>query len=443
MIRAVLALLCGLALLVGAAARAERTAPKVAVLELDGAVQPASLRYVERGLRLAAEEGAELAILELNTPGGTLVSLRAMTTVISQSDVPVAVYVTPAGARAASAGFFLLLAADVAAMAPGTNTGAAHPVSPGGPDGQDGARPNPAIAKATEDAAALARALAHERGRSVSRAEDAVREARSYSAEEAARYGLIDHVIGDRRSLIEELNGTSVQRLDGSTERLDLRGAEVQIVERSLAERLLMVIADPQVAYLLLMFGLLGLLVEVMSPGAVVPGVAGSVSLVVALYAFSVLPVSWTGGLLIAIAIGLFIAEAFAQSYGLLTIGGVVTLILGSSMLIDAPVPELRIGLELVVPTAILLAAVSLLLATRAYRLRRLGVRTGVEALVGELGELVQGIHAPGGEGKVFVHGELWNATADQPLPDGKQVRIERAVGHRLHVAPANRAPAH
>jgi membrane-bound serine protease (ClpP class) len=197
------------------------------------------------------------------------------------------------------------------------------------------------------------------------------------------------------------------------------------------------------VAYFLLMFGLLGLLVEVMSPGTVVPGVAGGVSLVVALYAFSVLPVSWTGGLLIAIAIGLFIAEAFAQSYGLLTIGGVVTLILGSSMLIDAPVPELRIGLELVVPTAILLAAVSLLLATRAYRLRRLGVRTGVEALVGELGELVQGIHAPGGEGKVFVHGELWNATADQPLPDGKQVRIERAVGHRLHVAPANRAPAH
>jgi membrane-bound serine protease (ClpP class) len=433
---------CLLLVLLGLLAAPANAAPNrdIVVLRIDGAIQPASLRYLERGLRLADERAAALVVVELDTPGGTLVSLRSMTTAIMQSRVPVAVYVTPSGAHAASAGFFLLIAADVAAMTPGTNTGAAHPVALGTKDKEkeEADNPDPGIAKATEDAAALARSLAAARGRSVSWAEKAVRESRAYSAEEAERYDLVDVIANDRDDLLTQIDGRGVRGFDGEPRTIRVHGGAVVTVGQTLAERVLMVIGDPQVAYLLFMLGILGLMVELLSPGAVVPGIAGVVALLLALYAFSVLPVNWAGTLLIAVGIGLLVAEAFVTSYGLLTVGGLVSFVLGSWMLIDTPIPELRISLAMIVPAAIVLAAASIFLASRAWRARGAKPQSGVEAMVGELGELTNAIEASHGEGKVFVHGEYWTATAEEPLPSGVKVRVERVEGHRLHVAPAD-----
>ncbi|NUP13483.1 MAG: nodulation protein NfeD [Polyangiaceae bacterium] len=414
---------------------------QVVVLELDGSVQPASLRYVERGIREAQERGAQLVILELDTPGGSLVALRSMTTAITQSRVPVAVYVTPAGARAASAGFFLLISADVAAMAPGTNTGAAHPVALGGPGPKDSEQ-DVGTAKATEDAAALIRALAEKRGRSVEWAEKAVRESSSYSAEEAVEHELVEIVAPDRAALITELDGRRVTRFDGSTQTLQLRGADIYVVEQTFAERVLTVIADPQVAYLLLLLGLLGLMVELMSPGAVVPGVVGGLFVLLALYALSVLPVNWAGVLLMALGAGLLVAEAYVTSYGALSIGGVASFILGSLILIETPIPSARIGLGLVLPAAIVLTAASVLLLSRVLRLRKARLQSGLEAMVGEIGEVARSIEERRGEGKVFVHGEYWTATSAEPLARGEKVRVERVEGNRLHVASVRLAPA-
>lgn len=422
---------CILGLVAMLASSAATAAPKVVVIELDDSIQPASLRHVERGLRQAAEVEAALVIIELDTPGGLLDSLRSMTSAILGSPTPVAVYVTPSGARAASAGFFLLLASDVAAMAPGTNAGAAHPIS----IGQQGeAEDGVAITKATEDAAALARALAAQRGRSVSPAEDAITESRAYAAEEARRLGLIDIVATSREALLRELDGDSVKRADGATETLSLRGAEVIVLERTFAERVLSVLADPQIAYLLLMLGVLGIVFELMSPGAFVPGIIGGLSFLIGMYGLSMLPVNWIGALLILAGLGLMIAEIFVTSFGLLALSGLASFTIGSLMLVDAPVPDLQIGPGVVIPVAIALAGITALLALRAIRTLKLRPQSGLEALIGETGELIAPVD-PTRDGTVLVHGEYWTATAARPLPPGSKVRIEDIEGNRLRVA--------
>lgn len=438
-LRAGVRLLGILAIPVGVMARAPAAAaagPPVVVLELHDTIQPASLRYIERGLRQAASDHAALAVIELDTPGGLLVSLRSMTSAILASPVPVVVYVTPSGARAASAGFFLLLAADVAAMAPGTNTGAAHPVAIGQRGGDQPDEVDTSLDKAANDAAALARALAAGRNRPVEWAEQAVLESAAFTAGEARAHGLIDVIAVDRDALVHALHGRTITRFDGTRLTLDLRDAEVGPVERTFAENLLKVIADPQVAYLLLMIGALGLLIELTSPGLVVPGIAGALSLLLGLYGLSILPVSLIGALLIAAAFGLLVAEVFVTSYGLLATAGIAAFVVGSLMLVDAPVPELRIGPEVVIPVAVVLAAFTALVAIRAVRSRRLRPRSGVEAMIGEHGQVVAGID-PDHDGKVFVHGEYWAATSAQALPEGAKVRVEAVDGLRLRVAPA------
>jgi membrane-bound serine protease (ClpP class) len=435
------------ALLVALAALADgprAAAEEIVVLRLDGSIQPASLRYLERGLDEAGERDAELVIVELDTPGGLLVSLRSMTSAIVDSDAPVAVYVTPAGARAASAGFFLLVAADVAAMAPGTNAGAAHPVTIGGDGGEredaDEGRREPAIDKATEDAAAMIRALARARGRSVSWAEQAVTESRSYAADEALDKGLIDLMAGDRAELIRALDGASVTRFHGERTVLATRGARVVELGPTIAERVLMTIADPGVAYLLLMLGLLGLLAELLSPGLIVPGVLGAIAFLLALYAFSVLPVNWVGGLLIAIAIALFVAEAFVTSYGLLALAGAAVLILGSMILFEPAVPTVRaLDLGIVLPTALVFAALALLIASRAVRAQRRPAPAGVQDLVGRSGHAVSPL-AP--DGWIFVRGETWRAIAPRSVAPGTRVRVVGVEGNRLRVQPLEEAPA-
>lgn len=410
--------------------------PRVVILDLHDTIQPASLRYLERGLREAAAQRAELAVLELDTPGGLLESTRSMTSAILASRVPVVVYVTPSGARAASAGFFLLLAADLAAMAPGTNTGAAHPITLGGrPEDANGERrTDPSLDKAVQDAAALARALAERRGRSVEAAERAIVESASFTAEEARDRGLIDVVATGRDQLLSALDGRELTRFDGERHTLRLRGATVVPLERTFAERVLTVIAAPQVAYLLLMLGAIALLIEMTNPGLIVPGVAGGIAMLLGLYGLSVLPVNVVGALLIAVGLGLIVAEVFVTSYGLLAGAGIAAFVGGSLMLVDTPVPEFQIGLEVVVPVTIVLAGITLLLAIRGVKSRRLRQQSGVDAMIGERGTVITPIDRDH-DGKVFVHGEYWAATSRQALPAGANVRVDAVEGLRLRVS--------
>jgi membrane-bound serine protease (ClpP class) len=406
-------------------------AEPVIVLSLDGTLQPGSQRYLERGLAEADRTGAALTILELNTPGGSLESLRQMTRAITTARRPVVVFVTPAGAQAASAGFFLLMASDVAAMSPGTNAGAAHPVSPVEAGGE---LPPTLAAKATNDAAALVRSLAAQRGRSVEWAERAVRSSLSYSATEARERHLIELVAADRRQLLALLDGRSVRRFDGRQEILRLGAPEIRWLPPGAVDRLLMAIAHPTLAYLLLVVGVMGLAVELTHPGLIAPGVVGAVSLLLALFALSVLPVSYVGLLLIMVAIGLFVAEVWVPSYGLLTVVGLVSLVLGSLMLVGTPYGVPGIGLPLVLPSAALLAALMFFLMTRVARSRRMKPVTGAEGMVGEIGRVVAPLDP---DGKVFVHGEYWDAVGSSRLPSGARIRVVKVSGARLEVEEA------
>ncbi|MCU0292665.1 MAG: nodulation protein NfeD, partial [Thermoanaerobaculaceae bacterium] len=401
---------CGLLL---ALASSGWAGERVVILTLKDSIQPASLRYLERGLETAETSGAALTVIELNTPGGLLTSLREMTTAITSATRPVVVYVTPTGAQAASAGFFLLMAADVAAMAPGTNTGAAHPV---GGQGEDLAKTMGE--KVTNDAAALVRSLATQRGRDVDAAEKAVRESASYTERESLEKKLIDLVANDRTELLKMLEGRTVKRFDGHEETLTLGAAEVVSVGPSASDKLLSAIAHPNIAYLLLLAGIVGIYFELSHPGAIFPGVLGGISLLLALFALSVLPVNYVGVMLIVLSIGFFIAEVKVTSYGLLTVAGLISFVIGSLMLVDSPIPALRVGLAVVLPAALMVAAIVIFLLTRVLRVHRLVPLTGAEGLAGEEAEVVVAVSP---RGKVFVHGEYWEAESASALPVGSR----------------------
>ncbi len=402
---------------------------RVVILTLSDSIQPASLRYLERGLEVADSSGASVTIIELNTPGGLLTSLRQMTTAITAARRPVVVYVTPAGAQAASAGFFLLMAADVAAMAPGTNAGAAHPV------GGEGAELAKTIAeKVTNDAAALVRSLATQRGRSAEWAEKAVRDSTSYTEREALEKKLIDVVSNDRGDLLKWLDGRTVKRFDGRSEKVETSAAEVVVVAPSTGDKLLSVIAHPNIAYLLMLLGLVGIYFELSHPGAILPGVLGGVALLLALFALSVLPVNYVGVLLILLGISFFVLEVKVVSYGLLTVAGLVSFIFGSLMLIRSPFPALRVGLAVVLPTALAVAFVVIFLLARVLRSYRRQPLTGAKGLVGEFGEVAVALEP---SGKVFVHGEYWEAISRAPIPKGGRVRVVKVLDLLLEVEPA------
>jgi membrane-bound serine protease (ClpP class) len=414
-------------LLVGLASPV-RASQRVVILTLEDSIQPASLRYLERGLDIADSSGAALTVVELNTPGGLLTSLRQMTTAITTARRPVAVYVWPSGARAASAGFFLLMAADVAAMAPGTNAGAAHPV---GAEGSELSKTE--AEKITNDAAALIRSLATQRGRSVEWAEKAVRESTSYTEREALDKKLIDVVATNQGELLKWLDGRTIKRFDGHEEKLDLSAPEIVTVEPNFGDRLLSAIAHPNIAYMLLLLGVVGIYFELSHPGAVLPGVLGGVSILLALFALSVLPVNYVGVLLILLGIGFFVAEVKVASYGLLTTAGLVSFVLGSLMLIRSPFPSLRVGLNVVLPTALAVGFVVIFLLNRVLRSHRRPPLTGREGMVGEIGEAAGALQP---QGKVYVHGEYWDATSRVPVGPGARVRVVRADGNRLEVEP-------
>ena len=410
---------------------ATAAAGDVVRFRVEDTIQPASQRFIERALATAEARGAALVVMELDTPGGLLDATRKITTAVSGCDVPVAVYVAPAGARAASAGFFILLAADVAAMAPGTNTGAAHPVG-----GQGENLPGDVRDKATEDATAMIQAFAEQRQRNVELAIAAVRESASYTAEEALKTGLVDLMADDLDDLIEQVSGKEIRRFDGTTVVLDLAEPIIFDIEPTFADRLFSVLANPNVVYLLMALGALGLYVEITHPGGILPGVIGVVGLVVGLYSISVLPVSWAGVALIFVALMLFLLEVKVSSYGLLTVGGLICFVLGSLMLFDAPIPDMRVSLGVVLPTAIVLAGVTAFLLNRVLRAHRAQPMTGEEGLVGEVGTALSEINPTG---KVLVHGEYWDARSTAvPIASGARVRVVAIGSKRIDVEPVS-----
>ncbi len=400
---------------------------EVVRLRVEDTIQPASQQFIERALAEAVERDAALVVMELDTPGGLVDTTRDITTAIMTSPVPVVVFVNPPGARAASAGFFILLAADVAAMAPGTNTGAAHPVG-----GQGENLPEDVRDKVTNDAAAMVRSLAEQRGRNPETAERTVIESISLTAEEALEEGLIDLIATDITDLLEQLDGFEVTRFDGDIERLDFDQEQVVEIEPSFSERLFSVLANPNIAYLLMALGALGLYVEITHPGGILPGVVGVIFLLLGLYSVSVLPISWAGVALIFVALMLFILEVKVTSYGLLTVGGVISFVLGSLMLFDGPIPDMRVSMGVVLPTALVVAAVTGFLLTRVLRAHRERPMTGREGLVGDEGRAINEL-AP--DGKVAVHGEYWDGRSmGGTIAAGSSVRVVAVHDRRIDV---------
>ncbi len=392
-------------------------ADEVVRLRVEDTIQPASQQYIERALQEAVERNAALVLMELDTPGGLVDTTRDITTAITTSPVPVVVFVNPPGARAASAGFFILISADVAVMAPGTNTGAAHPVG-----GQGENLPEDVRDKVTNDAAAMVRALAELRGRNPETAERTVLESISLTAQEALEEDLIDFIATDVDDLLATLNGFEVIGSDGEIMTIEIEDPQLVDIEPSFTERLFSVLANPNVAYLLMALGALGLYVEITHPGGIFPGVVGVIFLLLGLYSVSVLPVSWAGIALIFVALMLFVLEVKVTSYGLLTVGGVISFVLGSLMFFDGPIPAMRVSMGVVLPTAVVFATLTGFLLTRVLQAHRQQPMTGQEGMIGDVGRAIGEI-AP--EGKVAVHGEYWDArTVGSTIADGGRVRV-------------------
>jgi membrane-bound serine protease (ClpP class) len=410
--------------------RAQGAAPGVVVAEYDGIIHPIAAEFVDDVLTRAARSRAEVAVLVLRTPGGLLESTRAIVSRILASPVPVVVFISPAGSRAASAGFLIILAADVAAMSPGTHVGAAHPVSAGGADAAD----DTTARKATADTAAYARTLADGRHRNATLAGEAVTESRAFTEREAleAVPPLIDLAADDLDALLRQLDGRTVRRFDGRTVTVRTAGARVERIEPTWRQRALSAIAHPQLAYLLFTLGMLGLVVELWNPGFVLPGVAGGVSLLLAVFAFQILPVDVTGLLLVLFGIALLGAEVMVPSFGVLGIGGIVALIAGSLM-ITREVPGVSVGYGVILPIAGAAAVLVLGLGRLAVQAQRLRPSAGVDRLVGAHAESLAPI-GPQQPGQVRVRGEIWRAVSEVPVPAGRALRVVRVAGLTLHV---------
>jgi membrane-bound serine protease (ClpP class) len=400
----------------------------VVVVRLDGLVQPISAEYVVRGIRYANEHSASAVLLELNTPGGLDSSMRQMIQNILSSHVPVIGYVAPSGARAASAGFFVLLSCDIAAMAPGTNTGAAHPVIMGGP------QPDAVMAeKLANDASAYLRSITGQRHRNSTIAETGIRQSKSFTETEALQQNLIDIVAVSPAVLLHQLNGRTITRFDGRKQTLELASAPLEDYRMTLRERILDM--DPSLAFILLVAGVLCLGVEFTHPGVVVPGVVGAIALVLALFVLSFLPINWAAAGLLILSFALLVLEAKFPQHGILAAGGIVAMVIGAMLLIDSPIPEMRVRTTVALGVALPLAAITVFLLRLVLRAHRSKVMTGKEGLIGEQG-VVKAAIAQGSEGMVLVEGDLWRARSTQALAAGERIRVTNVQGLVLDVQP-------
>jgi membrane-bound serine protease (ClpP class) len=402
----------------------------VSLIEMDGAISPITTRLLSLALDRARADGSQALIVELNTPGGLERSMRSMVQRILSSDIPVIVYVAPTGARAASAGVFITMAAHVAAMAPATNIGAAHPVAIGG--GMD----KEMVKKVENDAAAFARTIATDRGRNVEWAEKAVRSSVSATEREAVKLHVVDLIADSVPDLLAKVDGRTVKTAKGPVT-LHTRDAPVKQIEIRFRDQLLALISDPNVAYILMMLGMLGIFFELSTPGAVLPGVIGGISLILAFFAFQSLPINWAGLLLILFGLVLLIVEIKVASHGVLTIGGVVAMLLGSLMLYDVPESNLRISWFVIVPTVGATAGLVIFAVSMGLRALYRPSATGSAGMVGQAGVVRTPLDP---EGQVMMDGELWRAVArDGPLPVGEHVEVVRVDGLTLTVAKAAR----
>ena len=414
------AAVAALALLVGARAGAE-----VPVVELDGVVHAVTAAHVVKAIDDADAAGAPLLVIRLDTPGGLDTSMRQIVDRMLNCRTPIAVFVGPSGARAASAGFIIAVSADVAVMAPGTNIGAAHPVSGLGKMDEVMSK------KVTEDAAAYIRSKAERRGRNVEMAEKAVVESKSFTEKEALDLGLIDLIAQDIPDLLAQLEGREVQRFDGTKVVLELEGHQPVDVKMDWRQAILSAIARPEILFLLLLGTLAGIGAEISHPGLIFPGVLGVFCLVLFLFASQIIPVNWAGVLLVLLAVALFVAEVKVTSYGLLTVGGLVAMILGAMMLVDSSVPELQIGLGTLLPIVIAFAAFMVVLARLVLQAQLRRPSTGMEGLAGRPGEALSDLDP---EGWVLVQGERWQARAEENVAKGEPIQVVAGDGLRLQV---------
>jgi membrane-bound serine protease (ClpP class) len=427
--------LCVAAVTAVRAAEAPDGRPMVVVGELDGIIHPIAAEYLTGVIDQADTSNAALVVFVLRTPGGLLDSTRAIVSRIITSRAPVVVFVTPPGARAASAGFVLTIAADVSAMSPGTHIGAAHPVA------GDGQRMDDTTAKkAAADAAAYVRSLAGARKRNVALAEQAVLESRAFTDAEAAGADppLVELVATDLADLLRLLDGRTITRFDGRSATLHTADAVVEHVAMSRRQQFLGAIAHPLIAYLLMTLGILGLTVELWNPGSVLPGVAGGLCLLLAFFAFQIVPVHAAGLLLIVFGVGLLILELKVPSFGVLGVGGTIAVFVGSLMATRA-IPGVKVGIGVILPAVLMLSAGVLLLGRLALAAQRQPPATGVETLIGQEAQARSAI-APDMPGQVAVHGELWQARSEEPIEAGAAVRITAVTGLTLTVAPPRRS---
>jgi len=397
---------------------------------IDDTIQAATEERIERALDQAAANKNDAVLIELDTPGGVMNSMQEIIARIIASPVPVIVYVTPSGSRAASAGFFILQSADIAAMAPGTHTGAAHPVGPFGGDikGDMGD-------KVLNDAAALIRSVVSKRGRNVELAESTVRQSKSFTDAEALSQKLIDHVASNEEDLFRQIASKPVRRFNGTTVSLQLEGEKESVLQPTLKEQILAFLMDPDIAFIVLAIGALALYTEFNHPGAVWPGTVGIVFILLAIFALHLLPIRFAAVVLIFASFVLFALDAKFGTHGALAVGGVATLVLGALLLVDSPIPQLRVKLITALAVSIPLGVITVFLMSIALRARRNKVTTGIEGLIGEVG-VARSALAPAG--KVFVHGEIWDAVSSIAVPVGEKVVVENVEGLQLKVHPSD-----
>ncbi len=399
----------------------------VFTIEVDGIINPATAKFIVDSIDQATQQGAQCLIIQLDTPGGLMDSMRMIVKKELASTIPIIVYVAPSGARAASAGVFVTMAANIAVMAPSTHIGAAHPVMMGGGEGKES---KTMTEKIVNDTVSYIKTIAKNRGRNVDWAEKAVVKSVSITEEEAVKLNVVDFIAPDLSTLLTKIDG-KVVKFNGVTRTLLTKGIQPKPIQMSWRERLLDIISNPTIAYILLMLGIYGVFFELSSPGAILPGVVGGIFLILAFYALQMLPVNYAGLALILFAIILFIAEIKVVSHGLLAVGGVISLFLGSMMLFQSPVEYMRVSLSVIIPAVLVSAAFFIFAVTKAINARLQKPTTGMEGLVGETGIATTSISQ---EGKVSIHGEFWNVISDQNIERGEKVQVIGVTNLKLKV---------
>jgi membrane-bound serine protease (ClpP class) len=388
---------------------------QVDVVTIDGIINPVVAEFLTKAIKRSTEQEAECLIIQMDTPGGLDLSMRSIIKEMMSSDIPIIVYVSPAGARAASAGAIITIAADIAVMSPGTNIGAAHPVALGG-----GEMGDEMAAKVENDAAAYVESIATKRNRNKEWAIKAVRESVSIGAHEALEKNVIDIIASDLSDLLTQIDGREIKTATGNKV-LATKGSTIQYIEMGLREKVLDTLSNPNISYILMMVGLLGLYFELSNPGAIFPGVIGGICLILAFFAFQTLPVNYAGILLIILSLILFILEIKVTSFGMLTVGGIIALTLGSLMLFDSSVPFARVSLDVIIPVVVITSSCCALIVLLAIKAHRRKPTTGREGLLQAQGITKSTLDL---EGKVFIHGEYWDAVSSEPIPEGTRVEV-------------------